>query len=92
VGVPAYFDLFDARRVQGKSSLHTDAVGRDTPHSKTCVGASTFADAQDGTTHQLDPLSITLDDAKVNLYVIASSQAGQIRFQPDVFFLLLLFN
>jgi len=87
--MPEYFDLFHTRRVQGKRSLHTNAMGGDSPHSEIRVGAAPFAHAHDGTSHQLNSLPVALNDAIVDLHIITDPEQGKIRLQPNVFFLLL---
>jgi hypothetical protein len=89
VGVPQHFDLFDTRRVQRKSSLYTNAMRGDPSHGKIGIRAAPPAHAQDGASHQLNPLPIALNDAVMNLYIITHPEIRKIRFQPKVLFLLL---
>jgi len=91
MGVAEDLDLFDARGMERKGTLHADAMGSDATHSKVGVGTPTPANAHDGPAHQLDALPFPLDDTKVDLDVIANSEIGQIRLETQVIFQLLFF-
>jgi len=91
MGMPPDLDLFDAGRVKGKGALHADAMGGDAPHRKVGVGSSSLADAHNGAAHQLDALPLALDDAEVDLYVVAHPESGQVRLEAKVRLGLLFF-
>jgi hypothetical protein len=76
--MPSHFDLLDSGRMKGKGPLDAYSVSRDAPHGKVRVCPSTFANAYDGASDQLNSLPITLYDAKVNLHIVPNPKVREV--------------
>lgn len=92
VRMAQHFDLFDPWRMKRESPLDANTVGCNPAHGELGVCASASAHAHNGASHQLDPLAIAFDDAVVDLHIITHLEMWQIRFQADIFLLLLYFH
>ena len=77
LGASEDLDLFEARRVKQKSSLHANAVGGDTSHGEIGVD-SALAHTHHHALEALDALSIALHNAQMYAHRVAHTYAGDI--------------
>jgi hypothetical protein len=92
MGVAQNFYLLNARRMQGKCALNSDPMRGYAPYREVGIGSRASADAHDRAANELNSLSFSLDDPKVNLHIISDAEVIEIRLETDVFLLLLLFH
>jgi hypothetical protein len=84
--------LLHAFGMEGKGSLHPNAMGGNAADGELGVRPLAAGDAYDRAADQLDALPVAFDDPEMYLNIVAHAELGAIGFETDVFLLLLFVN